>query len=1035
MVKTRIRHLTRWLVAAIVLSVVVIALVTMMTRQAIRELHQMTDIAALVADIEVNLDEITAATRHYLIWANPAARVKVAESHQDLQRAFSRLASLTEHAPGPVPSSGLAALESQSTRLYQLANTLIDIADRKHALLSRIRAQRQQFWALYDTGSANSSLFSTRRAVQLAGEIKMELSKLIDGLGFALRSPNSDVMHRLHTRLAYLHRLLEGLAAFTLNSAELEWLDTVVSTTAELQHLLAKIGAWQAQALDRLAAFNRLVMHLDTLIDNQVQTFVEARKRRQILKLELTTSTLLALTLLLALLIGFALRRLTTMTRLVDRGVGELLGLTDKLARGEPLDAAMLPDTEGEFHQIGTALVDMRKTLDETLLSRQRVAHLLNQIGTLCFFLHPDNMISHCSEGLCRLLGVPDAPTAASMLREQIDFSRYRQLIYHGVVTDLTWQLVDVHGCRHRIRCAGVVLGEKNGLLLIGHLQANPAPAADDEVLPPTFEGLVLVRGDGVIEAVNSSAERLLGLPDFSAHKQTLTRLCQQQHCSRALAMGDLAALANTGDTVELTVSVDGSPSERYVQLHLHPLEAEAPGGITYAVTLHDITRIRRSETQAYQLASYDSLTGLPNRALLIEQLDRAINAVRQRGGQFAVLLFDLNGFRDINDLLGHDAGDRLLQEMRKRIQEQLDDSDFAARLGGDEFGILTEKLNQIEDAGHFAARVLGALSQAYRLGSHTITPHGNIGIGVYPGDGATAEALLQAAGTALYEAKERGRQRFVFHSNEMTRRVRQRVTLEAELRQAIEAQQFELRYQPQIDLRTGRMVAVEALLRWQHPQRGLLAPDKFLSAAERLGLIGIIGHWVIATACGQWAAWQRAGVEGLRMSVNIAPSHFQQFGFIREVTTIVQQRALEPQQLEIEITEHTARNTEAHIATCTALQKLGVRIAIDDFGVGYSSLSVLKRLHVHTLKVDRLFVRDAVDDSKTTLMLDGIITMGKGLALDTVIEGVETQKQLELVRGLGCRLVQGYYFSKPLLADEIPALASADFFARSHSL
>ncbi|MDN5871021.1 MAG: EAL domain-containing protein [Nitrococcus sp.] len=679
---------------------------------------------------------------------------------------------------------------------------------------------------------------------------------------------------------------------------------------------------------------------------------------------------------------------------------------------------------------VGTALVRMRETLGATPRSRGPSANLLDQFGTLCLVLHADNAISHCSGGLCRLLSALDTNAAARVLGGQVEFSRYRELIRYGLVRDLDWQLADARGCCHRIRLNGALLGE-DGIVLFGNPLADQA-AADEGLRRFGSDGLILARSDGTIEAANVTAERLLGVPDATARGQTLACVCNRERCSKIIARRDLAALASTRDTVEVTVNPDGSQIEHHVQVRVYALGAEAGEDSTYALTLHDITWMRRSEARAQQLAFHDSLTGLPNRTQFIEQLGRAINAARRHGGQFAVLFLDLDGFKDINDSLGHHAGDRLLQEVCKRMRSQLRDTELAARFGGDEFCVLTDELDQAEDAGHLAARVLEALKRPYRLGNQTLTPRASIGIGVYPDNGATPEALLQAADTAMYEAKRKCNQQFVFHSEEMTKRARQRMTLDAELHSAVEARQFVLFYQPQIDLRNGRMVAVEALIRWQHPKRGLLPPDEFIPAAERLGLIGVIGHWVMASACGQLAAWRNDGVDTLRVAVNIAPTHFQQPGFAQEVAAVLQEAELEPGRLEIEITESMARDPEAHVATSEALRRLGVRIAIDDFGVGYSSLSVLKRLQVHTLKIDQLFLSDVLDDPKTTLMLGGIVAMAKGLALEAVIEGLETQEQLELVYGLGCALAQGYYFGKPLQASEIPALTRVDFIARS---
>ncbi|MDN5781470.1 MAG: EAL domain-containing protein, partial [Luteimonas sp.] len=734
------------------------------------------------------------------------------------------------------------------------------------------------------------------------------------------------------------------------------------------------------------------------------------------------------------LLIGLASRRLLSARKHLSQSADRVLKLAHEIVREKGIDAAIGPASEDEFRQIGGALLQLRQTLDDTLRSRQRVAKLLDQIGTLRLVLDADNVISQCSQGLCRLLGAADAQAAADIVHGQIDFGISRQLIHRGLVKDLDWQLSDVQGRLCRIRISGVLLAGDN-LLLIGDPLTGQAPATGQDVSRRDFEGLIVVRNDGVVEAANASAERLLGLTESSAPGQKFTHLCRRQRCSQVIATRNLPELANAGDTIECTFNPDGSQLTHHVQMSVYELVGAATAGAAYAITLHDITWIRSSEARAHRLAFYDRLTELPNRALLIEQLGRAVGAARRRGRQFAVLFLDLDRFKDINDSLGHHAGDLLLQEVGQRLQEQLRESDFAARLGGDEFCILTQELDSVEDAGQLATRILETLGQEYRLMHQTFTPHASIGIGIYPDNGTTPETLLQAADTAMYEAKRRGKQQFVFYSHEMTRRARQRMATDTELRDAVKSRQFVLFYQPQIDLRTGRMVAVEALIRWQHPRRGLVPPDQFLAAAERLNLMQALGLWVLQTACAQLTAWHETGLGALRMAVNISPAHFQHPRFAAEVAAVLRNTALEPNRLEIEITEEMARDPDAHVSACEALTRLGVRVAIDDFGVGYSSLSMLKRLHVHTLKIDQRFVRDVMQDHRKALMLGGIASMAKGLELETVIEGVETPEQLELVHGLGCPLAQGYYFARPLPASAIPALAKLDFRTRHRTL
>ena len=444
--------------------------------------------------------------------------------------------------------------------------------------------------------------------------------------------------------------------------------------------------------------------------------------------------------------------------------------------------------------------------------------------------------------------------------------------------------------------------------------------------------------------------------------------------------------------------------------------------------TVQEISSIRRAEQRIMELAFYDSLTKLSSRSSFNKQLQELIVSSQRRSEKFAVLYLDLDDFKNINDSFGHDVGDKLLIEVANRLRNLLRESDFASRLGGDEFCMLINDVKDNHSAENVARRCLKLLSQPIILAGREIVPHASIGIAIYPQDGSDANVLIKAADTAMNEAKKSGKKQYMLYDVAMTAAAQHRLTIEDDLRTALKEQQFELYYQPKISLSSGKTVSVEALIRWNHPENGLRAPDSFIPDAERLGLITELGKWVVGEACCQIKKWQQQGLENIAVAVNISPQHFEETHFVRDMAKIVNDSGVSPSLIEIEITESISRNQRVFLKTCQQLRKLGFRTAIDDFGTGYSSLSVLKDATVDVLKIDREFIRHLPNDSQASILIGTILGMSKALGLKVVAEGVETEAQLKLLVTMGCHMAQGYYFSRPVQADKIPALTELCF-------
>ncbi len=431
------------------------------------------------------------------------------------------------------------------------------------------------------------------------------------------------------------------------------------------------------------------------------------------------------------------------------------------------------------------------------------------------------------------------------------------------------------------------------------------------------------------------------------------------------------------------------------------------------------IAELKSAEEHLMYMSVHDALTGLPNRMLFNDRLHMELAHAERNHQMLAVMFLDLDRFKLVNDTLGHAMGDRLLKRVADRLKSCVRKSDTVARMGGDEFCFLLPEIAQPEDAVKIAKKILKALKKPWRLGGQEfyITP--SIGIAVYPNDGQDADTLMKNADTAMYRAKEQGNN-YQLYTAEMSDQNMERLTSEIALRRALERQEFVIHYQPQINTETGQIIGMEALVRWEHPERGTVFPAEFIPYAEETGLIVPIGEWVLRTACAQNKAWQDAGFPPLRVTVNLSARQFQQKDLVETVDRILKETGLDPRWLELEITETVAMQDVEHtISTLRELRDLGVRIAIDDFGTGYSSFNYLKYFPNHTLKIDKSFVRDVTEGREDAAITKAIIALAQNLNLKVIAEGVETEEQLAFLKRQQCNEIQGYLFSRPLPAEE----------------
>ena len=523
--------------------------------------------------------------------------------------------------------------------------------------------------------------------------------------------------------------------------------------------------------------------------------------------------------------------------------------------------------------------------------------------------------------------------------------------------------------------------------------------------------------------------------------KVTFETLLEKVHPSDLdLVRGNIERSINDGTPVTLEHRILlPKDEERVVYQEAEVVSDPTSGSIRLAATVQDVTKRKRAEQKILQLAYYDSLTGLPNRAFFKEHLEYLLKIAKRYRRRVAILSFDLDLFKRVNDTLGHDAGDELLRLVAERVTGCLRRSDFIARrlppgyenvvatggdavvrLGGDEFIILLSEIREDRDASTVARRVSKQLSEPYQVKGQEVFVTSSIGMSLYPLNGEDAEELIKKADVALYHAKETGRNNCQYYSESLNTEALELLTLGNGLHTALERDEIFLHYQPKVDVQTRQTVGMEALIRWQHPKLGLVSPTKFIPLAEDAGLICELGAWVLRTACEQCKAWQAAGFPPLRVAVNVSARQFRQPNFRETIRETLGEVGLDSEWLELEVTEGILmEDVEASTKILDDLKSMGLRIALDDFGTGYSSLSYLKRLPIDSLKIDQSFIRDITKDPDSAAIVSAITSMAKSLSLKVVAEGVETRDQLACLSGQHCHEIQGYVVSKSLSADE----------------
>lgn len=566
--------------------------------------------------------------------------------------------------------------------------------------------------------------------------------------------------------------------------------------------------------------------------------------------------------------------------------------------------------------------------------------------------------------------------------------------------------------------------------------EANLVRANEEKVSAITenvVDVIITINTSGIIEFANAAVKKVFGYEPSEIIGKNVNILMpspwRQRHdgyVKRYLRTGESRIIGRTQRELQ-AIHKDGS----LFPIDLAINETQVSGNKVFIGTIRDISEHLEAQERLNYLAHHDALTSLPNRASFQEHIEQALVHAKRHSFLVAVMFLDLDRFKVINDTLGHHVGDYLLKEVAQRLKSCVREGDIIARISGDEFTVLLDDVETLEDISPFANKMISIFAEPFYYSGQELFTSASIGISLFPDNGSDPQSMMQHADIAMYRAKAKGGNCFCFYTSDMNEMDNKRLKLETELRHALERDEFRLFYEPRVDIENGVFAGVEALLRWQHPELGLIYPLDFISLLEETGLIVPVGEWVIRTACLQNVAWQQAGVPPMCMAVNLSARQFNEQNLSQQVADILDETGLAPEYLELEITENILmQQTSATINMLWDLHALGVQLAIDDFGTGYSSLSYLQKFPIHTLKIDRAFVRDITTDADDAAIVQLIIDMAHSLKLNVVAEGVESREQLEYLQGRKCSEMQGYYFSRPKPADELLPLLTEGFLS-----
>jgi diguanylate cyclase (GGDEF)-like protein/PAS domain S-box-containing protein len=985
--------------------------------------------AAAAYDMKIHLADIRRALADGFERQEPAQRARARAAQAGFESALSRYReSISGDDSRDLAQRAEKGYGTLAARARELDRLIAERARKLGELASHQRTEEALLQAMPNPPVAgrDAAPVAMRSAVS---DLRAAFEPGAAPAEWLIKTPPDIARARLE---AHRQRVADALSRYrrvASSTAERDWAAMAERWHVQRDELTAAVvGAAQA-AQDALARAQRSSNALEALLDERLQP---AAKAELTASLEGASATahrangLMINGLLLALLLAVLVALATS--RAVRAPLHELVASTRRFAEGDFAHRVRIGRRD-ELSAVASAFNEMAASLQATTVSRGYMESLIRSMGEALLVVSADGSIEMANPAAHDLLGYAagelqgkpfqdildhDDASAGTMVAPSRFAARFRAR--DGSLIPVAVSAVPLQiqpGSRSSVVCVAQDLRER---LAAEHDQRQAAVVFDN-----TREGILLTDANRAIVTVNPAFSEITGFTQEEIQGRPVRLLWAKRHDS-AFAESVWRAVHGEGQW-------QGEVWLRRKDGELCPVwknisAVRDPAGqiVNYVCVFSDVSEIKDAEQRLDYLVYHDPLTDLPNRSRLSEQLRSAISRGERLGSTVALLYLDLDNFKHVNDTLGHEEGDRLLRSMAARLQVCVRGKDAVARLGGDEFVVLLEDVRDANQAARVAEKILAAMSAPFELSGFELRMRASIGISLWPQHGDSAEALLKAADAAMYRAKSGGRGRYEFFSPDLTEQALQRLTLEHALRDPRLTDQLVLHYQPQFSVRTGGLVGAEALIRWQHPARGLLSPDAFVPHAEEAGLIEAIGDWVLRTACAQARLWLDAGHPPFRMAVNVSAYQIRSDRIVEVVRSALSDARLDPRLLELEVTEGALQTVVEAAEILGRLKAVGVQLALDDFGTGYSALSSLKLLPFDRLKIDRSFIRDLEQDPDDRALARAIIAMGRSLGLEIVAEGVETTSQLAFLRKHGCHEMQGYLFGRPEPAHALEA-------------
>ncbi len=925
------------------------------------------------------------------------------------------------------------AIWAQERLLVKLAEDNLTIINRLFNDFTTLSINHNAINGLL-TGSADGASTSLPDAgpplLQTISDIEDHITKEI-GRNIALHASHKNDYDILLAMLAHYRRL----ANHALEQSALD---------------RASVTGHMSQATEQ---FNRLTAHFLVVMQNE-HRHIDDAFAEQIERSRNQTLTLLAVFVIaMTSMVVVAL----LLSRLLAGDIQRLIQVMDRLAQGDTGVAIPAPSNDAIGRLAGAVTIFKDTLLNNAELNTQTQhinhamsnAQQLTNLGSWEIDLVAGSAI--WSDQQFRILGEPPqgfTPEKDSLLHyihpdDEALFTHALEALCSGKIDhlDIEHRIVRPNGSERIVqeRAQATFCGHGRPVKVLGAtLDITERKLAESEqelaasVFRNTLDGIMITDRNGTILRVNPAFSMITGYRTDEVVGQN-PRLLRSGVQDEFFYQNMWSALLTTGIWQGELWNRRKDGEVFPVREHINAVVDDIGQTVRYISIFSDITEKKLSEERIYHLAHYDALTDLPNRTMFHSHFDQAVLRAKRTGKTLALIFLDLDGFKLINDTLGHQVGDALITEVAKRLREVVRLEDTVARLGGDEFTLLLEDLENPQDASKIAKKILDVITMPFLLEGREIVITTSIGISTYPEDGKDIATLLKHADTAMYRAKELGRNNYQFFTAEMNARTLARLNMESHLRKALERGEFSMAYQPLIDAVSGNIIGSEALLRWHHPDQGMIAPDTFIPVAEESGLIIPIGAWVLREVCAQHMRWRAQGLPSPRIAVNLSGRQFLREAPDQLIAHILEDTGMPPESLELEITESILMDrTDETIVTLQRLKAMGVYLAIDDFGTGYSSLSYLKRFPIHKLKIDRSFVSDITRDQDDAAIVKATIALAHSLNLTVLAEGVETAAQCQFLQRHGCDQMQGFYFSRPLgAADFAQLLASGASFIR----